>query len=326
MDRLRAGEVPTAHDVDRARASAEAQLVESELAEQRLAAARISAAERRRRDTALLGIQAGGRLQPSDYPMVGTRLETARYQRLRDAFVALGLQSVPEEDLAADERRRHLLRSVVDRATDRPPISWPAALCAVAGRLPGVRGAAMTIYDRSGVPHPLSAADDWSRQAEEFQQLLGEGPGLTAHRTRRPVVVTRLTSESGRWPGYVAAATGVGVDVLWALPIPLGASSLGSVTLYRDDRRPGGLAWQDACTVAVLAASAVIVDLEENDRGMISHSDPYRVVDVAAGVLSVQLGVPVEQALARIRAHAFGTGSRISDVAQAILEHRLRLC
>jgi hypothetical protein len=40
---------------------------------------------------------------------------------------------------------------------------------------------------------------------------------------------------------------------------------------------------------------------------------------------SVQLGIPIEDALARLRAHAFGTGRRVTDVARDVVERRLRL-
>jgi hypothetical protein len=48
-------------------------------------------------------------------------------------------------------------------------------------------------------------------------------------------------------------------------------------------------------------------------------------VHQASGVLSVQLEVSVGEALVRLRAHAFGTGRPLSEVAAAVVAHRLRL-
>jgi hypothetical protein len=48
------------------------------------------------------------------------------------------------------------------------------------------------------------------------------------------------------------------------------------------------------------------------------------VVHQAAGMVSVQLGVPVADALIRLRAHAFSTGRSVSDVAADVVARRFR--
>jgi hypothetical protein len=48
-------------------------------------------------------------------------------------------------------------------------------------------------------------------------------------------------------------------------------------------------------------------------------------VHQASGVVSVQLEVSVGEALVRLRAHAFATGHPLSEVAAAVVAHRLRL-
>ncbi|WP_442785681.1 ANTAR domain-containing protein [Actinacidiphila sp. DG2A-62] len=42
-------------------------------------------------------------------------------------------------------------------------------------------------------------------------------------------------------------------------------------------------------------------------------------------MLSVQLSVPLPQALLRLRAHAYSSGRPLTDVAQDIVDRRIRL-
>ena len=48
------------------------------------------------------------------------------------------------------------------------------------------------------------------------------------------------------------------------------------------------------------------------------------VVHQAAGMVAVQLAVPVEEALVRLRAHAFSSGRLVVDVATDVVNRRLR--
>ena len=49
------------------------------------------------------------------------------------------------------------------------------------------------------------------------------------------------------------------------------------------------------------------------------------IVHQAAGMLSVQLDLPVVDVLARLRAHAYAQGRPVNDVAQRIINRELRL-
>lgn len=48
------------------------------------------------------------------------------------------------------------------------------------------------------------------------------------------------------------------------------------------------------------------------------------VIHQAAGMMSVQLDVTVEQALVRLRAHAFRTGTPLAEIARRVVGLRLR--
>ena len=48
-------------------------------------------------------------------------------------------------------------------------------------------------------------------------------------------------------------------------------------------------------------------------------------IDQATGMLTVQLGAPVAEAFARLRAYAYSEDRRLADVASDIVARRLRL-
>ncbi|MCZ4103688.1 MULTISPECIES: ANTAR domain-containing protein [Streptomyces] len=56
-----------------------------------------------------------------------------------------------------------------------------------------------------------------------------------------------------------------------------------------------------------------------------SHDLQQAVVHQATGMISVQLSVPLPQALLRLRGHAYSSGRSITDISQDILARRLRL-
>jgi AmiR/NasT family two-component response regulator len=60
--------------------------------------------------------------------------------------------------------------------------------------------------------------------------------------------------------------------------------------------------------------------------GVLSDTEAYRAeVHQASGTIAVQLGIDVDEALVRIRAHAYATSQTVAHVAREILAHRLYL-
>ncbi len=67
--------------------------------------------------------------------------------------------------------------------------------------------------------------------------------------------------------------------------------------------------------------------LAENGDGLptrVDHMDPMRVHQ-AAGMAMVQLGLPIDQALLRMRSVAFAEGRSVDELADEILNRRRRL-
>ena len=162
---------------------------------------------------------------------------------------------------------------------------------------------------------------------EDLQYTLGEGPSLDADRLGRPVLEPDLAEPvAPRWLVFAGAALDAGVSAVFAFPLRSTLTSLGALGLYAS--RPGPLRDDAALVVAAIAARSVLrmpwmlTDLEEPAGG---GWDFRPVVHQATGMVAAQLGVALDEASLRLRAHAVGTDRPITDVAGDVVARRLRL-
>ena len=129
--------------------------------------------------------------------------------------------------------------------------------------------------------------------------------------------------------GLPAPALEAGAEAVFGFPLRVGAVRLGALNLYRD--APGPLSDEqhaDALELADAAAQSVLVmqagalpgDLATDLEG----TDLHLVVHQAAGMVAVQLGVDVSEALVRLRAHAFGNDRDLDTVARDVVLRKLR--
>jgi len=211
---------------------------------------------------------------------------------------------------------------------------------------PGVRlcTAASKLLDSAGVAVSLGAGDDLfdsglqtvcatdrGHDGETLQFDLGEGPSYTAHRTGRPVQAADLEHDD-TWPVFAKAATASGFRAVFACPLRSGSASIGALTLYQHDA--GELIpeqYADALAVARFALNLLIFlqsghTTDELDQVFTVGMARTEHVSQASGVVSVQLGIPVDAALSVLRAHAFAEGCSLAAVAMQVIEHRLTLC
>jgi hypothetical protein len=184
------------------------------------------------------------------------------------------------------------------------------------------------------------ASDERARAVEDLQHTLGEGPGVAASESGATAFVPDLENLGDlsyeRWPTFAMEAVDLGVQAAFAFPLLLGTSSVGALSLYRTEC--GSLSeegvqhgWVTAEAVAwTLAGSG---SSSTSGSGSLSGStapptidqmDPMRVHQ-AAGMVMVQLGVPIDLALLRMRAAAYSEGLSVDELAEAIVQRRRRL-
>ena len=207
-----------------------------------------------------------------------------------------------------------------------------AQLCAGCVADTGVDGAGVSLVTEQGHRGTVHATDDVAALIEEMQFTLGEGPCVDAASSRTPVLLDDLADgfvvAGGRWPGFLEGAASAGVRAAFAFPVRMGAIALGAVDLYR--LTPGGLT-TDEMGKALLATDAMALALLDLATSAQSFDDEgplrsaYRLeVHAAAGMVSVQLGVSIEEALTHLRAAAYGQDRSVNDLADDVVAGRLR--
>jgi len=207
-----------------------------------------------------------------------------------------------------------------------------ARLCTVSADAVEMSGAGIMLMSDDVPKGSICSSDAVSARLEELQFDLGEGPCIDAYEHAQPVLEPDLAdSETPRWISFTPPAVASGARAVFGFPMQIGAVRLGALNLYRDE--PGELTddqHADALVMAELAAHEVLAMQADAPSGALAaeleHGGNFRfVVHQASGMVSVQLGVSVGEALVRLRAHAFANDEPLTDIATDIVARRLRL-
>jgi hypothetical protein len=212
-------------------------------------------------------------------------------------------------------------------AVSTAPGSELRDMCMACVRSSGVDGAALAVLAGDGTPETLHATDALAARIEDLQFTTGEGPSVEATRSGAPVFVPHLNgSASARWPALGSELRTAGVGAIFALPIRVGAVSLGCLDLYR--RSPGAMSPGQAVTAvrAVDRVAELILALTEDGLERVTPTTTYRmVVHQAAGMAMMQLNVSVDEAMVVLRATAYAEGQSINSLAADIVSRRRRI-
>ena len=224
-----------------------------------------------------------------------------------------------------------LLRILARLSSGATGESEPARLCEVCADVSLMSGAGIMLMAGDVQQGSVCSSNDVSALIEELQYTLGEGPCVDAYHDDRPVLEPDLAAATTRWLGFTPPAVAAGARAVFGFPLQLGGIRLGALNLYRD--QPGPMdeeQYADALVLASVAANAVLAMQAHASPGNLATqleegADFRFVVHQASGMVAVQLGVTVGEALVRLRAYAFGNSRLIAEVAEAVVARRLRL-
>ncbi|OQM78781.1 GAF and ANTAR domain-containing protein [Rhodococcus sp. 66b] len=189
----------------------------------------------------------------------------------------------------------------------------------------GVDGAGVAVFASASTRDLVYATDTVSEELDEIQFTLGEGPCLDAFRFQHSELHDDIASGEARnrWPIFSSQVLALGAASVYAYPLTIGGEPFGVLEMY--GRSPVSLASTDDATCRLYAESighAVLAELDPA-YALISGTDlkVFRRgnVHVASGMLAARLGVPVEEALVRLRSAAFSQHRRITAVALEIV-------
>jgi hypothetical protein len=214
-------------------------------------------------------------------------------------------------------------------------------LCDVAGGLLRMSCAGVLLCS-DGMPVPLTATDGRAAQVMELQTGLGEGPSLDAVGTGEPVLAPDLSGgpDVDRWPVFAPLATTLGVRALYALPLGCEPTCVGTLDLCRD--APAELSRRDLRTAQLMAGvvTVALTTLQRQEEYEYDDADApedgrrapwlgelaagHDAVHQAVGMIMARLRIAADEALARLRAHAFARGRTLPEAARDLVTHRVR--
>jgi len=204
-------------------------------------------------------------------------------------------------------------------------------LCSACVEVTEMSGAGMMLMAGDLPQGSLCTSNDVSAVIEELQYTYGEGPCVDAYHQRRPVAEPALADPAQpRWPAFTPGAVAAGAGAVFGFPLGVGGVRFGVLNLYRD--RPGPLTADQHADALVLAnvAAQVVLDMQAGAppdtiaAALAAGANFQLVVHQAAGMVAVQLGVSVTEALIRLRARAFAHDQLLSEIAVEVVERRFR--
>jgi GAF domain len=225
-----------------------------------------------------------------------------------------------------------LVRILAELSAGVDGVQSSARLCEVSTDVIGVTGSGVMLMSGDVPSGALCATNEVSRRIEDLQYMLGEGPCVEAYERDQVVLEPDLADPvTPRWSAFAPAALAAGALAMFAFPLRVGTARLGALNLYRD--RPGPLSDDQHANALVMAdvAAQWVLDKEAGaPPGTVAEeleqgADFHFALHNAAGMLSVQLGVSVTEALIRLRAYAFARGLPLGDVAEDVVARRLRI-
>ncbi|MQA95893.1 MAG: ANTAR domain-containing protein [Streptosporangiales bacterium] len=229
------------------------------------------------------------------------------------------------------ERASHVWLRVVARA-EGSPLSLEHVCLSCVESLPA-DAAGLSMITAGAGREPVCGVGLLADRMEELQATLGEGPSIDAGTGGGPVLVPDLTIPSPleRWPVFAPAAAEAGAGAIFALPLQVGPVRLGvlTVTMYRPGPlRPEQLAdastYADVALALILDARGGIEDSRLSGKAIDGLAEKRMEVHQATGMVSVQLGIGVDDALVSLRAYAYAHNRRLIDVARDVVDRRLR--
>ena len=229
---------------------------------------------------------------------------------------------MPSDERPADSSARDRARqSVVSGIVHGDEGGLLQQVTAAAVRTLVLAGCAVHVAGKDGASGVAASTDTRSARLADISFTTGDGPGIEAFTLRRPVLVGDLAREQRRWPGFVGAALDAGISAVYCIPLQVGGVSLGVLDLYADRSR---VLDDDEVSLALayahLAALALLGDQALQEHGSWEPLVDHRAeIHQAQGMVMVDLGVDLADALLRMRAHAFSEGRPLIEIAQAII-------
>jgi GAF domain-containing protein len=200
-----------------------------------------------------------------------------------------------------------------------------AELAMLAPGLQGSGGASCGIVLRvGGLPSVIACSDELAARVEKIQQVVLDGPCLSAMRTGR-VASVEDTAQRGRWAEFAARAVAAGVGSSLSVPLTVGDRPVGALNLYAPGagafgetrlRRARGVA---GAVSGVLALAASRAEQARQVGDLRAALGARAVIDQAIGVVMAQQRCTTDEAFDILRRASQRRNVKLRDVAADIV-------
>jgi hypothetical protein len=209
---------------------------------------------------------------------------------------------------------------------DAPPLVLAPMILAAVADSADARGAAVTLFGPQREEVLSAASDGRVKSVQDLEFVCGEGPARTCNRLRRAVTATGAELAM-RWPVFGPAAVRLGVHALASVPIQIGSRQVGALTVYEPGVSRGTA---DLELLHTIAGTIHRIALADGGRPiqpspLFAEADWHDAVHQATGIVAVQRGCSLDDALAVIKARAFAADVPVDDLAADIVGRRIRL-
>jgi GAF domain-containing protein len=186
--------------------------------------------------------------------------------------------------------------------------------------------AGLVLADERGRLQVVAAAPERAHLLELLGLAVREGPCRDTFTSDEPLTGVDLAAAPQRWPRFAGAALDAGFRTVHVLPMRLRHEVIGALVLVTEEVRPlsddglaVGRAMADVATIGLLR-ERTLRDQQVVAEQLRSALTSRVLIEQAKGALAERLGIGVDEAFTRLRAHARRHGATLTSVATAVVE------
>jgi GAF domain-containing protein len=189
--------------------------------------------------------------------------------------------------------------------------------------VPGESWCGITLV-RAGAPTTQAASSPLTARVDDIQYKIGDGPALTAIRTREMVVVSDLAAET-RWPQWREAAVDDGISGVLSMPLDIDDHVIGALNLYLGESQAFSPDVQLAAMLVAEHAGLLLAAVLDRTRltGLAADLSEAlasgETINQAIGIVMAQRGCRAEEALEVLRQASMTVGAPLQEVAERLV-------
>jgi GAF domain-containing protein len=195
--------------------------------------------------------------------------------------------------------------------------------------IPGAEGAGVTLLE-AGRPDTVVASAPFVREVDDIQYALGEGPCISAVDSQCPQRSGSLGGEP-RWPRFGPRVGRLGVHSALSVPLVLpGRQIVGALNVYariKDAFAPAaetfGALFAEPAAISIFNAQ-VLAQSQRLATQLSEALSSRATIDQAIGILMAQSGASADEAFERLRAISQREKTKLSKVAERLVDDAVR--